>query len=169
MLGSLSLVTGKTMRMDSILPDWLERGVEASLRETPEDVRPVVPAVPIVLSSAQQRAKGTASPLALTPGSASSPIGPGARNGGTKGPWTNLDKFYEDTTEEIESEEESEDDEEGEDEEEDGEESYEEDEGHSTGGEEDASEDEEEETTSHNAPNAASSVPVSEAHLNSSS
>lgn len=157
------------MRMDSILPDWLERGVEASLRETPEDARPVIPTVPIVPSSAQQRAKGAASPLALTP-SGSSPIGPGARNGGTKGPWTNLDKFYEDTTEEIESEEESEEDEEEEDEEEDGEEeSDEEDEGHSTGGEEDVSQDEEEAATSHDGPSVASSVPVSEVHLNPSS
>jgi len=96
MLGSLSLVTGRPMNIDAILPDWLENGVEPSLRDTEEAVPPQV-AVPIALSSAQQRSKGVASPIILTP-SGGSPAGSNSRSG-SRGPWIDLDKFYADTEE----------------------------------------------------------------------
>ncbi|KAF9466467.1 adaptin N terminal region-domain-containing protein [Collybia nuda] len=168
-LGSLSLVTGKTMSMDNILPDWLERGVEPSLRETPDDAPPAIPIAPIALSSTQQRAKGSASPVVLTPGGGSSPSGFGVRNGGTKGPWMNLDKFYEDTAEEVESESEEEEDEDGDDNEgEDGEEESDEEEEEEEESDSSGEEDEEEATTSLDKATITSSPSTSENHLNPS-
>jgi hypothetical protein len=92
------------------LPDWLEGGVESSLRDT-EDDNPVaaMPVNPMTMPSAQQRSKGLASPIILTPHSGSSPVGGGLGNAGLKVPWTDLDKFYEEDKED-EGEGESEDD-----------------------------------------------------------
>ena len=42
-MGSLSRVTGKTMEMDDLLPDWLEKGVESTLRDSESDVPAPVP------------------------------------------------------------------------------------------------------------------------------
>ena len=124
--------------MDTILPDWLENGVESSLRDTEEEAVPPQPAMPIAPSSAQQLSKGVASPMALTP-RGGSPAGSNVKNEGSKGPWTDLDKFYADT-EEVEEDEDQEedDDEEDESEEEEDEDESEEDGGqyHSDGGEE---------------------------------
>lgn len=46
------MITRKPMPMDAILPDWLEKGVESSLRESEYDVPVVViaPTAPIVLT-----------------------------------------------------------------------------------------------------------------------
>jgi len=111
MLGSLGAITGRDMRGDRHLPFWLEQGIESALRDTEEDI-PVVSFT--AMSSAQaQRALGPShvgSPVVLTPTEGTSPAGPGIRGGGGKGPWTDLDKFYE---ENDESEEESEDSDEG--------------------------------------------------------
>ena len=41
-MGSLGGVTGKSMQMDDLLPDWLEKGVESSLRDSEHDVAVVV-------------------------------------------------------------------------------------------------------------------------------
>lgn len=82
------------MRGDRILPDWLEEGTETSLRDTEDDTPP--PAVAAVFTSAQ-RSKGSsrlASPAILTPAEGSSPAGSTMRNNISKGPWTDLDKFY---------------------------------------------------------------------------
>ncbi|KAK0245392.1 armadillo-type protein [Armillaria nabsnona] len=54
MLGSSSAVTGKPTLGEPRLPDWLEKGVESTLRDTEEDIAPL-PAVPIALSSAEQQ------------------------------------------------------------------------------------------------------------------
>ena len=86
-MGSLSRVTGKTMQMDDLLPDWLERGVESSLRDSESDVAVVVPSV-VVPEKAETR--------------------PGSRTEAV-----DLDSFYEDpeeTSEEEEEVDESEDD-----------------------------------------------------------
>ena len=50
LVGSLSRVTGKSMQMDDLLPDWLENGVESSLRDSDDDVQAV--AVPVAVSVA---------------------------------------------------------------------------------------------------------------------
>ena len=84
-IGSLSGVMGKSMVAGSVLPDWLEHGVESSLRDSEEDVAPV-----------QTAKKGNTPPIILTPTNGSRPD---SLNGtiGSKGPWTDLDKFYADT------------------------------------------------------------------------
>jgi hypothetical protein len=151
-LGTLSLITGRPMRMDTLLPDWLENGVESSLRDTEEETAPALAPQPIM---AGQRNKGTASPIVLTPSGEPSPVGSQTRGGGPKGAWMDLDKFYADTGEaeeggdsdgEEEEEDDDEDDEEEDDEEEDDEDevedededgqSEEEDKEHSDSGEE---------------------------------
>ncbi|KAJ8509159.1 hypothetical protein ONZ45_g8667 [Pleurotus djamor] len=100
-IGSLELITEKPMHGDSILPDWLEEGIDPSLREDLDDVRS--PPVPTAISSHSHSASArgrpgsaTASPVILTPGA--SPSGAAMRNG-SKGPWTDLDDFYADTPE----------------------------------------------------------------------
>ena len=125
MLGSLGAITGKNMAGDVFLPDWLEQGVESSLRDTEEDA----PAAPLSLSSAQTSvprsiaSSNRATPIVLTP-TGPSPAGSYSRPESGKAPWTDLDSFYADTNEEEEEEEESEEEtDEGEEEEEDGEES----------------------------------------------
>lgn len=127
MLGSLGAITGKNMAGDVFLPDWLEQGVESSLRDTEEDA----PAAPLSLSSAQTSvprsiaSSNRATPIVLTP-TGPSPAGSYSRPESGKAPWTDLDSFYADTNEEEEEEEESEEEtDEGEEEEEDGEESSE--------------------------------------------
>ena len=46
-MGSLGRVTGKTMQMDDLLPDWLEKGVESSLRHSESDVAVAVPSAAV--------------------------------------------------------------------------------------------------------------------------
>ncbi|KAF8169768.1 adaptin N terminal region-domain-containing protein [Pholiota molesta] len=121
-LGSLGRVTGRSMMMDRMLPDWLERGVEGSLRDSEDDAPPAPPAPTAISSSGPIRGqKGIASPpIVLTPTGVSRP---NSRNGATNGPWTDLDSFYADAeetgeqseAEESEGEEESEEEESSED------------------------------------------------------
>jgi AP-3 complex subunit beta len=107
LLGSLSVVTGREMLGDRILPDWLEQGTESSLRDSPDDAPRL--AVPTALGSATPRAiSARASPVVLTP-AGGSPVPSTAR-----GAWTDLDRFYDDASEEEESEDEDEEDEEDE-------------------------------------------------------
>ena len=46
LVGSLSRVTGQ---MDDLLPDWLENGVESSLRDSEDDVQAVAVAVTVAV------------------------------------------------------------------------------------------------------------------------
>ncbi|GLB40583.1 putative non-SMC mitotic condensation complex subunit 1 [Lyophyllum shimeji] len=144
LIGSLSMVTGRTMRLDGMLPDWLESGVESSLRDVEE---PTPPPAPVALSSAAQGAKiqGVASPIVLTPGGRSSPGGASSKTGTSKGPWMDLDQFYADT--EGVEEEEDDDEEEGEDEDEDEEDDESEEEEEGEGEEEEEEEEGGEEDT----------------------
>jgi AP-3 complex subunit beta len=84
LVGSLSRVTGKSMEMDDLLPDWLENGVESSLRDSEFDV-------PVVVSAALPA-------VVLT-----ETAGPEGGKGG------DLDSFYEELSEEDDDESESED------------------------------------------------------------
>ncbi|KAF8659046.1 hypothetical protein AX16_001919 [Volvariella volvacea WC 439] len=121
-LGSLSSVTEKHMQSDHVLlPDWLEQGVESSLRESEDDAIPIAPA-PLSLSSSQavhvQGVKGKGvvpSPIVLTL-RGESPMG--TKEGtGSKTPWTDLDAFYAEDDKDEEDKEESEEEDEDEDEE----------------------------------------------------
>ncbi|KIK10203.1 hypothetical protein K443DRAFT_126976 [Laccaria amethystina LaAM-08-1] len=118
MIGTVSVITDKPMRMDDVLPDWLERGVESSLRDSEDDAPPLD--VPMALSSGGKHVmKGVLTPpVVLTPSGGSSP-----RTGGA---WRDLDSFYADAEEESEDEEEEDGDDEEDDEEEEEEEEEEE-------------------------------------------
>ncbi|KAJ7178612.1 adaptin N terminal region-domain-containing protein [Mycena crocata] len=95
-LGSLRMITHKPMHGDSTLPDWLEQGVESSLRDTDDDITAPPPSITFSASAPlSSRPKGLASPVVLTPAA-------GSPSGGVKGQWTDLDKFYEDEEEEEE-------------------------------------------------------------------
>ena len=157
-MGSLSAVVGREVSLDSYLPDWLEEGIESSLRDSEDDAPPVPIAVQSIssaqsISSSSPRAIASSSrngntPVVLTP-TGPSPSGSYTRQNG-KGNWTDLDTFYADAGNEEEVEEtEEEESEEEEDEEEDGEEgeSGEEGEEEDESGEEAASGDEPETET----------------------
>lgn len=97
------------MHGDVVLPDWLENGVESSLRDTQDDAPP-----PPVLSfssssSHPQAGKGPASSVVLAPYSSAEPSGP------PKPRWENLDKFYDDEEESQSESEEGDEDSDGED------------------------------------------------------
>ncbi|KII84456.1 hypothetical protein PLICRDRAFT_168063 [Plicaturopsis crispa FD-325 SS-3] len=109
MIGSLGLITGKDMHGDNLLPDWLEQGIDTSLRENPQDVPPTPAAAPATISASHYRSSAAATPVVLTPIESGSPA--------TGPAWTDLDKFYEDKEEEEEEEEEEEDEEDDDDEE----------------------------------------------------
>jgi AP-3 complex subunit beta len=129
-LGTFGLVLGRDMppAHARILPDWLEHGVESSLRDSPDDfVTPTQPitaighVAPAALRPGAVTAAGRSSPIVvLTPtGSGGpSPVGSVPNRAG----WKDLDKFYASESEEDEDDEEEEEDEgeEGEGEEEDG-------------------------------------------------
>ncbi|KAG6812288.1 hypothetical protein H0H92_003597 [Tricholoma furcatifolium] len=116
LIGSLSIVTSKSMRIDGMLPDWLEKGVQSSLRDADEP--PFVP-VPTALSSVpqsqQQRTAHGTTPDVLTPTRSLTPTGSQSKNGLSKPPFKDLDKFYEDIGDDGEGEEEDEEDEDQED------------------------------------------------------
>lgn len=96
------------MWMDRVLPDWLEKGVESTLRDSDDDAPPA-PLVPTAISSAgQMRNMGPSPPVVLTP----TVSRPSSRNG-TKGPWQDLDSFYAEEEEEEDDEEDDDDGEEG--------------------------------------------------------
>lgn len=138
MIGTLGSTSSKPSSLSAQhLPDWLEHGVESSLRDTEIDdpVSGPMFAAPVALSSQQAKASAASTPIVLTPRGGSSPQP--SKNGGvpsTKGAWKDLDKFYEDT-EEVEVVEDGE--ESGEDDDEDGGDDDEEESGEDDGEDED--------------------------------
>ncbi|KAI0701216.1 adaptin N terminal region-domain-containing protein [Cytidiella melzeri] len=105
-LGSLGAITGKDMAGDVFLPDWLEQGVEPSLRSSEEDVPPVPLSISSVHTSVPRSiaSSNRASPVVLTP-AGPSPAGSYSRPETGKAPWTDLDSFYADTNGDEEEEE----------------------------------------------------------------
>ncbi|KAL1744133.1 adaptin N terminal region-domain-containing protein [Schizophyllum fasciatum] len=99
-LGTLGVVTGKPA-LDSVLPDWLEQGVESVIRDSADEL-PVAVA-PTAISSAQARSTRGNTPVVLMPTSAS-PV-PTAAN---RAPYTDLDAFYASEDEEEDEDEEGE-------------------------------------------------------------
>ena len=131
-LGTLGLVLGRDVPNGRMLPDWLEHGVEASLRVSPDDGRATPAAVTAIgnvatpgFSTPRTRigSGGPSTPIVvLTPAASGgpSPVGSVPNKSG----WTDLDKFYaSDSEEEEEDEEEDDEEEEQEDEESEDEES----------------------------------------------
>jgi AP-3 complex subunit beta len=114
-IGSLGVITGKSALNDTILPDWLEKGVESSLRDSPDDA-PAAP-VPLSISSSAVRSK-LGGPVILTPNIGSS--SPASSSGNGRKWASNLDEFFNEATQLEEGS--SEEDEDEEDEEEEGEE-----------------------------------------------
>jgi len=122
-LGTLGLVLGRDVPNGRMLPDWLEHGVESSLRVSPDDA-PATPAAVTAIGhvatpgpSSTSRAAGVvgsgghSTPMVvLTPAGSGgpSPVGSVPNKSG----WADLDKFYASDSEE-EEEEEDEDGEEG--------------------------------------------------------
>lgn len=143
-LGTLGLVVGRDVPNARLLPDWLEHGVESSLRYAPDDALPssssaaaTVTAIGHVApSSSRAGTGGRSTPIVvLTPGGSSGGPSPAGSMPNRAG-WTNLDAFYASESEE-EEEEESEDEgeeEESEEGEEDGEDEEEDDDGEEEGG-----------------------------------
>jgi AP-3 complex subunit beta len=144
-LGTLGLVLGRDVPDARLLPDWLEHGVESSLRYVPDDALPSSSAAAVAVtaighvapSSSRAGSGGHSTPIVvLTPvGSSGGPSPAGSVP--NKAGWADLDAFYASESEE-EEEEESEDEEgeaeesgKGEDEEEDEDEDGEEEGGNS--------------------------------------
>lgn len=116
-LGTLGLVLGRDVPNPRLLPDWLEHGVESSLRYVPDDALPSSSAAAavtaighVVPSSSRAGTGGHATPIVvLTPGGSSGGASP-AGSVPNKAGWADLDTFYASESEE-EEEEESEDEE----------------------------------------------------------
>ncbi|KAH9855187.1 armadillo-type protein [Lenzites betulinus] len=107
--GSLAALTGRWTGGDGYLPDWLEEGIDSSLRDTEADM----PQAPVYVSQSSSAARSIgpssrASPVVLTPTCGVSPAGSITRQEGGKAAYMDLDKFYEDAEEEDESESDSE-------------------------------------------------------------
>ncbi|KAF5391397.1 hypothetical protein D9757_002040 [Collybiopsis confluens] len=85
-IGALSIVTGKSSLSDPILPDWLEQGVESSLRDSPDDI-PTAP-VPLSFSSASN------SGVRLVPNSTIAPPVSGPSSPAGRKWANNLDDFF---------------------------------------------------------------------------
>ena len=129
-LGTLGLVLGRDVTSARLLPDWLEHGVESSLRASPDDAPAGATSAAITAfghvagSSSSSRpgvgSGGHSTPIVvLTPADSGgpSPVGSVPNKSG----WTDLDKFYESESEEEDDEEEEDEDDEDEDEDRDGE------------------------------------------------
>lgn len=133
-IGTLGLVLGRDVPNARLLPDWLEHGVESSLRYAPDDALPSSSATAAVTaighvapSSSRTGTGGHSTPIVvLTPAGSSGGPSP-AGSVPNKAGWTDLDAFYANESEE-EEEEESEDDESEEEESEEGEDDEDEDE-----------------------------------------
>src|SRR6266702_8588101 len=111
-LGTLGLVLGRDVppAHARILPDWLEHGVESSLRDSPDDFAPPTTATPTAIGHIATAAMrvgvatgGRSSPIVvLTPAGSGgpSPVGSMPNRGG----FTDLDKFYASESEDEEEE-----------------------------------------------------------------
>lgn len=110
-LGTLGLVLGRDVPNARLLPDWLEHGVESSLRYVPDDALPsssatVVTAIGHVAPSSSRAGTGGHSTpvIVLTPGGSSGGPSP-AGSVPNKAGWADLDAFYASESEEGEEEE----------------------------------------------------------------
>lgn len=128
LLGSSSAITGKSARMDDVLPKWLEKGVASSTRDSEYDTSAPIPIASIA-------SKPVATSIVLTPTGQRTEILSG------KAPYKDLDTFY--AEEQSSDEEEDEEDQDQEDDQED--EDQDEDEEDDRGDEDEEEEDEEEE------------------------
>ncbi|KIY44117.1 hypothetical protein FISHEDRAFT_67789 [Fistulina hepatica ATCC 64428] len=113
MLGSLALVIGQERGSGFVPSDWLEEGVESSIRDSDDDKPTPAPSV-LALSSEQSKYMTRSVPDVLAPPSGSST--PKSTTPATaREQWTDLDKFYAESESEEEEDDEEEEDEENED------------------------------------------------------
>lgn len=101
----MGAITGRWTGGDSYLPDWLEEGIDSSLRDTEADMprTPVSANVTQISSARSIGSSARATPVVLTP-TGISPSGSVVRQEGTKAAYMDLDRFYEDAEETEESE-----------------------------------------------------------------
>ncbi|KAI0029762.1 adaptin N terminal region-domain-containing protein [Vararia minispora EC-137] len=119
LFGTTTLVTGREMRSERLLPDWLEAGVDPALRDAPDDAQPQTQAPTAFgnVAPPATRAAGRAVPVVLQPAGAEAEA---AGSGPKKAAYVDLDEFYaseeeeDEDGEEEESEESQEEEEEGE-------------------------------------------------------
>lgn len=82
------------------LPDWSEDGTDSSLRDAEDEYSsgPATSQAGIKAIAGGLGAGKSGTPIVLTPTGGSSPMGSysGQHNLASKGPWMDLDKFYED-------------------------------------------------------------------------
>ena len=88
-IGTLCIVTGKATLGDSILPEWLEGGIDPMLRQNEEDALPAAPqAISSASSTARTLGSAVVTPVVLTPTGSSTPVRDAKEH------WRNLEKFY---------------------------------------------------------------------------
>ncbi|EGN98995.1 hypothetical protein SERLA73DRAFT_168569 [Serpula lacrymans var. lacrymans S7.3] len=100
LIGSLSLTVGKDVGSNTVLPEWLESGIDPTLRVNEDD--PVLTPSVTTARSQYPIVSANTAPIVLTPNQSTSPPG-----NGSKVPWKDLDKFYEDESSEETEESES--------------------------------------------------------------
>jgi len=120
-LGTLGLVLGRDVPDARLLPDWLEHGVESSLRHSPDDAPSSTSAVTAIGHVAPSRVGvgvgtgtgGRSTPIVvLTPAGSDGPSPAGSVP--NRAGWADLDKFYASDSEEEEEDEDGDEEDEGE-------------------------------------------------------
>ena len=92
-------MTGK--EADTVfLPDWLEKGIESSLRDTEDDTPPMLAQAHVGVAPRAITSSTRATPVVLSPSSGPSPAGSYVRQEDGKTAWTDLDQFYADVNDE---------------------------------------------------------------------
>lgn len=98
------------MGLSAYLPDWLEDGIDSALRNSPDEApTPEYPQITSQSSAPRTAGSARGTPVVLTPTGPLSPV----PQSDSKGAFTDLERFYEDThaedpeTESEESEDES--------------------------------------------------------------
>jgi len=104
--GSLGAISGKES-IEDLLPDWLEEGTESSLRDSEDDAPPALAQISSQ-SSVQHSIASRATPIVLTPTDGPSPSSSFLRPNESRNNLNDLDRFYEDTSEQEEEDEETE-------------------------------------------------------------
>ena len=120
-LGTLGLVLGRDVPNGRMLPDWLEHGVESSLRVSPDDAAAATPAAVTAIGHVATPGPSTASRAGVGSGGHSTPmvvLTPAGSGGPSpvgsvpnKSGWADLENFYASDSEEEEDEEDEDEDE----------------------------------------------------------
>ena len=96
-------MTGKPAPLDYVLPDWLEKGIEPSLRDSEDEIP-----VPNLTSSASGATRSRVPSAVTTPVILTPTNGSLATSSRKDGSYTDLNKFYEDESDNNDDSDESE-------------------------------------------------------------